>query len=228
MTDISGLDSMTCEELRFKREDAQQPVDGPLHERQPAFPPCPHLGRDQVNHGNLQVLQAACQSQVKIRAIGKDCYFRLLLFRSPQQLAVLAINSRNMRDYFDQADHGQAGGIHHRPNPSTPHSRSSAAKEFKSRITPSKRLHKSSGIEVPGRLPRRNQDFVGHCLSLTWQDLTWQVIGGWWSVTDDQPLITSHLWYTHVMIPLEDGGAIAQKAVDQLLAEKKSLALPKM
>ncbi len=30
------------------------------------------------------------------------------------------------------------------------------------------------------------------------------------------------------MIPLEDGGAIAQKAVDQLLAEKKSLALPKM
>ncbi len=31
-----------------------------------------------------------------------------------------------------------------------------------------------------------------------------------------------------MMIPLEDGGAIAQKAVDQLLAEKKSLALPGM
>src|SRR5258707_8098117 len=94
-----------------------------------------------------------------------------------------SIDSRNMRDYFDQADHGQAGGIPRRRNPSTPHSRPSAAKEFKPRITPSKRLHESSGVEVPGRLPRRNQDFVGHCLSLTWQDLTWQVIGGWWSVT---------------------------------------------
>jgi len=162
MADISGLDSVTCEEFGLEGEDAQQPVDGPLQERQTALPPGPDLGRNQVDHGNLQVLEAAGKPQVEVRAVGKDCYLGSFHFRGLQQLAVFAINSWEMGDYLDQADHGQAGGVHHRANARPLHSGAGATKEFEARIAAAKSFHKSGGIEVPGGLPGRNQDFVSH------------------------------------------------------------------
>src|SRR5260370_17117267 len=100
MADISGLDSMTCEEFRFKRENAEQPVDGPLHERQPAFPPGPHLGRNQVDHGNLQILKTAGKAKMEIRAIRNDANFSPLLFRIPHPFTLPPINPSNIPHYF--------------------------------------------------------------------------------------------------------------------------------
>ena len=56
MPNVPGVDPMRSEEIRLERENAEQLIDGSPHGRQTALSPSPNLGRDQVNHRNLQAL----------------------------------------------------------------------------------------------------------------------------------------------------------------------------
>ena len=55
-------------------------------------------------------------AQVKIRGIRKNCKVGPDGGRSRQQFAVLAVNSGDMGNYFDEADHRQAGRVDHGAN----------------------------------------------------------------------------------------------------------------
>src|SRR5579864_6022889 len=116
MADIDGVDPIGNKELRLKRENAEQPVDGAPHHWKPAFSPGPYLGCDQVDHGNMQLFQAERQAKMKIRTVGQNSDVGMLVDRRSQQLSKLAPDSRNVSDYLHQPNDGDAGSVHYGVN----------------------------------------------------------------------------------------------------------------
>src|SRR5580658_6224109 len=105
MPDIPGVNAMGSEEIRLKWENAKQLIDVSPHGRQTALPPGPNLRRYQINHRNAQPLQTPSQPQMEVRTVGQNSDIRALLFGGANQLPVLAINARDVRNYFHQPHH---------------------------------------------------------------------------------------------------------------------------
>src|ERR1035438_2319057 len=116
MANIPGVDAVRSKEIRLEWENTEQLVDVLLHGGQTALPPGPNLRRYQIDHGNSQALQTPRQPQMEIRAIGQDGDIWALHFRGVDQLPILAINARDMRDNFHQTHYGDASRIHHGAN----------------------------------------------------------------------------------------------------------------
>lgn len=129
MSYICCVDAVPREELRLEWEDAQQSIEGAAHHWQAAFAPCPYLGRNKIEHGNAELLEAARYTQVEIGAVGEDGKFGALGFGCVDQFTEFAVNPGNMCDYFDQANHRKTVGVHDRPNTGVLHARAGASEE---------------------------------------------------------------------------------------------------
>jgi hypothetical protein len=141
---------------RLKRENAEQPVNGPPHEGQAAFAPGPDLRGNQVDHGDLQGFESLGQAQVEIGAIRQNGDIRAFIGGGAEQLAVLAVDSRDVGEDFHQADDGQAGGIDHGADAGALHAGAGAAEELESGVAAAEGVDQGGGVEVAGGFARGN------------------------------------------------------------------------
>jgi len=163
VTYVRGRNPMLIKEFLFERKDAQQPVDEPAHTGQAALAPSPHLWRYQINDRNAEALELLRQAKVKIGAVCKNGHIGPLALCSFNQFVELAADSRNVRNDFNQANHGQTGGIDNSADPCFPHSRPSAAEKFQVRIVAAERFDEARGIEVARRLSSGDKHLGSHC-----------------------------------------------------------------
>src|SRR5436189_191214 len=63
--------------------------------------PSPYLRGHQVDDRNSGRFKPGRQAQVKVRRIGQDRQIRRVLARRVEQLAIFAINARDMRRHLD-------------------------------------------------------------------------------------------------------------------------------
>ena len=162
MSDVVRIDAVGAKEGFLEGEDAQQAVDRGAHGRQPALAPRPDLRGYQVHARDTQPLQAPGHAQVKVRAVGEDGRRRALRRRGRAQFPVLAVNTGNVRNNFEDADHRQAGRIHHRPDAGRAHFRAGAAEHFEVRKPVRKSRRQRARVQVARGFPCRNQDFRPH------------------------------------------------------------------
>src|ERR1700680_2398378 len=135
MTDVNGVDPIGNKELRLKRENTQQPVDGTPHGWQPPFSPRPDLGRDQPDYRDTHLFEALRQTEVEIGAIGQDGEVGTRLGGGSQQFAIFAPDARDVGNYLNKSHHGDAGGVDYSADARPLHPRSRAAEELQVRVT---------------------------------------------------------------------------------------------
>src|SRR5579871_601782 len=162
MPDVPGVDPMRAKELRLKRENAKQLIDGLPHSRQSALAPSPNLRGDQINHGNSEPFQVACQPEMKIRTIRQDGHVRPFLFSGADQLAILAVHARNMLDHFHKPDHRDACGIHHGANPGALHALPSTSEKLKIGMASAESSDQTGGVKVARGFAGGNEYLLGH------------------------------------------------------------------
>ncbi len=81
--------------------------------------------------------------------------------RGVEQFPKFAVNARDVRDHFHQADDGQAVRIHHGPDTRLLHARSGAAEELQVRAAAAERVHQSPPHRGHRRLRRRRLETFG-------------------------------------------------------------------
>ena len=162
MADVSCFHSGRAEELLLKRKNAQQAGDGAAQGFHAAFPPRPGLRRHQINHRNALGRQAARHAQVKIGGIGENRQIRLFRARGGNQPPVFAPDARQVAHHFEQADHRQAGRIHHRAYTFGAKPRPGAAEALQAGRGPAQLGDHQRGVEIARGFARRYEDFSRH------------------------------------------------------------------
>ncbi len=85
--------------------------EGATHLGQTTFSPRPGLRSHQIDHRNPSAMELAGHSEVKIRRIRQNRQIGPFFFGRRQQLAILAIDSGNVVNYFEQPHDRQASGV---------------------------------------------------------------------------------------------------------------------
>jgi hypothetical protein len=145
MADIRGLNSMILKEIFLEREDTQQAADSAAHTWNSAFAPSPGLGGDEVHNRDPPPMEPARDPKVEIGRIGEDRKVGRRI-RGSQQLAVFAINARNVPDHFDEADYSEAGRIDYRADTGGAQSRAGTTKKLRAREQLCEFGHHEGGI----------------------------------------------------------------------------------
>src|SRR5690242_855444 len=166
MADVPSRHAMFPEEIFFKRENAQQPVDGAAYQRQSPFPPGPGLRRDQVDNGNPLALEPPGDAQMEIGRIGEDRKPWVARAGGSNQFPVLAPDARQMPEHLDQPHYRQALGLNDRLDTRSPHPRPRAPEEMRIRPEAPQLANQQSGVAVARNLSGRNQNLAGHLLAV--------------------------------------------------------------
>lgn len=133
MTYIRCIDPALAKPLLLKREEAEQPIDQLPDDLDPPGPPCPDLGRNQIKYRDSEPFQVTSKPKVEIRTIGEQCGDWQVMLGVTNQLAVFAIDSRQVAGNFSQPDHGEPRRIDDRLNVSFLQFGSGASIEMKAR-----------------------------------------------------------------------------------------------
>src|SRR5216684_3677020 len=109
---------MLAKKRFLEGEDTEKAVDRAAHGAHAALPPGPGLRGDQIDHRHTLPAEFLGQPQMEIGGIGEHGDVRALLRNRADQLAEFAVNTRDVRDYFDQSDYRQRARIDDGANPS--------------------------------------------------------------------------------------------------------------
>jgi hypothetical protein len=103
-------------------------------------------------------LQLASQGQVKTGGIGKNGGVRALGSAGADQLIQLASDARDVREYFDDANHGDRPLIYYGPHSGGLHAGAGASKELRSGMARLQDFHQPGGVQVPRSFASGDKD----------------------------------------------------------------------
>lgn len=162
MANIGCANPFVSKELLFEREDTKQAANVAADGPDSSFAPGPDLGRHQIDHRDASKEQAAGDAKMKVGRIREDSQIGLLTVGLGQQFAVFAIDSRDVGDDFEQADHCQAGGVDDGAHAGLAEARTGAAEELSIGVHAPELFDDQGSVEVARGFARRNQDFPVH------------------------------------------------------------------
>ena len=94
---------------------------------------------------------------MEIRAIGQDGRVGAALAGGAEQFPVLDVDTRDMRDDFEQTGDGEAGGIDDSLHSGAPHAGAGASKKAQTRITATEGFDQRGGIKISRRFSGGNK-----------------------------------------------------------------------
>jgi hypothetical protein len=121
VADESRVDVAVAVELFFKGEDDHHSVYALLDPAKAAVLPGPKLRADEVDHGDVEFLQFAGETEVDVGKVDEDGDVGAVLFDGGDEAAVLAVDVRHVPDDLGDAHVGdvfgpddavEAGGFH--------------------------------------------------------------------------------------------------------------------
>ena len=137
--------------------------EAPDHRNTP-FAPGPNLWRDQISDRDVPGMQLFSDAQVKIGRIGQESEIGLARRGGGQQLSIFAVDSRQVRNHFQQTYDGKAGGIHNGFDARRPQPGACATEESRVRPDPAQFLYYQRRIKVSRCLTGRHQNVSRHLI----------------------------------------------------------------
>src|SRR6516165_2971965 len=112
MSDELSIDSVPAIELDLKRKDHQHLPHVFSNELDSRQPPCPKLGADVIDHGNIEFVELTSQTEVEVGEVNDHCDVRTAALGFTHEPMKQPINSRQVLQYFGKPDHSDIAGVY--------------------------------------------------------------------------------------------------------------------
>ncbi len=161
VADITDGNLVFPEKGFFEGEDAEKLVDDAPHGFDPALPPRPDLGGDQVDDGDALFFESGGDAEVEIGRVGEDGEGGFARLRGGDEFLEAAPDARQVFDDLDESDDGEIFGADDGFDAGGAHFGASAAEEVAIGPAGAEMADEFGGVMVSGGLAGGDQHGFG-------------------------------------------------------------------
>lgn len=158
VSDVGGAHAALAEIGFFKREDAQEVVEG-TELADAVLAPRPNLGGDEIDDRYALSAEFAGEAEVEVWGVGEDGEVGALGGGGTVELTKLAVDAGDVAEHLDEPDDIEVGGIDDGADACGAHAWTGAAEEIRGGQVLAEGLDEGGGVEIAGSLAGGDENF---------------------------------------------------------------------